>query len=341
MLRVKDKRSKLKFLVDTGSETSLIPPLPNQKSNPIPAYVAANGTIINKYGEQSLTLDLGLRRDLPFIFVIADVTNPILGADFLEKFQLSVNISGRSITDDTTNQKIKVDQVNCVSQNITQIIKADDEYHTLIEQFPQLTNPNKREKETIHNTRHFIETTGPPVYSKARPLPPDKLKIAKDAFQAMVSAGICRSSKSPYASPLHMVRKSNDECRQCGDYRRLNASKTPDRYPLPRLRDFTSNLASCTHFSKVDLQSAYHQIDMDPDSINKTAVITPFGMFEFLKMPFGLRNASQTFQRFMNEIFHDLPYVFVYVDDLLIASQSHAEHLEHLKIVFTRGKSCN
>ena len=152
----------------------------------------------------------------------------------------------------------------------------------------------------------------------------------------MVNKGICRPSNSPYASPLHMVQKSNGDWRPCGDYRRLNTVTQPDRYPIPRLRDFTHNLNGCTHFSKIDLQSAYHQIDVDEESIPKTALTTPFGMFEFLKMPFGLRNASQTFQRLMNELFGDLDFVFVYIDDLLVASRSQAEHLAHLRIVFER-----
>ena len=98
----------------------------------------------------------------------------------------------------------------------------------------------------------------------------------------------------------------------------------------------THNLSECTIFSKLDLLKAYTQIDVEETSIPKTAISTPFGLFEFPKMPFGLRNASQSFQRFINEIVRDLEFVFAYVDDLLIASKNEQEHLRHLEIVFQR-----
>ena len=106
-----------------------------------------------------------------------------------------------------------------------------------------------------------------------------------------------------------------------------------DRYPLPNLQDFTSNLVDCTVFSKVDLVKGYLQLAAAPEDFTKTAIVTPFGLFEFVQMPFGLLNAAQTFQRMMDNLFRELPFAFVYLDDILVSSKDLTEHMGHLRKV--------
>lgn len=131
-------------------------------------------------------------------------------------------------------------------------------------------------------------------------------------------------------------KKEAGTWRPCGDYKALNAATVPDRYPLPHIQDFTAGLHGKKFFSKIDLIRAFHQILMAPANVPKTAVITPFGLYEFLTMPFGLRNAVQTFQRHMNNTLRGLNFTFCYLDDILVASSNEQEHLQHLDTLFKK-----
>ena len=107
-----------------------------------------------------------------------------------------------------------------------------------------------------------------------------------------------------------------------GDYCALNRNTVPDCYPLPHLQDFTSRLWGKQVFCKLDLVRAYHQIPVELTDVHNTDITTPFSLFEFMCMPFGLRNAAQTFQRFIDEVIQGLPFVYAYIDDLLITSET-------------------
>jgi hypothetical protein len=179
---------------------------------------------------------------------------------------------------------------------------AAGQYKQLLEDFPDVVCPSGELPPVKHNVQHFIETSGQPVASKYRRLDPVKLAAAQKEFAQLEKQGIIRRSSSCLSSPLHMVQKADGSWRPCGNYRRLNLQTKPDRYTCPNIGDLTARLAGCTIFSKLDLRKGYHQVPVREQDIGKTAVITPFGTYEYLRMPFGLRNAGQTFQRFCSTV---------------------------------------
>lgn len=313
---------------------SVLPVQRKEKRKQVPTshLYAANGTSIPSYGERSMVLNVGLRRPYRWNFVIAEVSRPILGADFLHKHQLTVDIHGRRLIDKKTSLSV-VGYVTPTADNSINTVDDQQPYHDLLAAYPDITRPNLK---LCHSqVEHHIETKGPPLYAKARPLPPLKYKAAKEEFQSMIEQGICRPSNSPWASPLHLVLKKDGKYRACGDYRRLNAVTVPDRYPIPRLHDFTYSLLGKKYFSIIDLKKAYYQVQNREEDVMKTAVITPFGLYEFTRMCFGLRNAGQTFQRHIDNVLRGLP-VFSFVDDILVASGTQEEHRKDLEDVFKR-----
>jgi transposase InsO family protein len=188
----------------------------------------------------------------------------------------------------------------------------------------------------VGHTINLNPGSAPPFRKSYRLTPLERAEVQRQV-EDLLRLGLIEPSSSPYGAPVLFVQKKDGTLRMCVDYRQLNKLTVRDRYPLPRIDELLDQLAGCTVFSSLDLQSGYHQIRITDSDVEKTAFTTPMGHFQFKVLCFGLTNAPATFQRVMNRVFGPYigKFVLVYLDDILIMSRTPEEHVEHLRIVLS------
>ncbi|GBG83189.1 hypothetical protein CBR_g36805 [Chara braunii] len=213
----------------------------------------------------------------------------------------------------------------------------------LLEEFKDLTEPPTGTVPRPIQQRIEIEPGSRTPKGTVYRMSPRELEELHKQLDELLEKGWIRPSSSPFGAPVLFVPKKEGELRMCIDYRGLNAITVKNVEPLPRIDDLLDRVQGCKYFSKIDLKSGYHQIEVHPDDQCKTAFRTRYGHYEFIVMPFGLTNAPATFQRCMNDLFRPWldRFVVVYLDDILVFSRTLEEHQGHLKQVLEKLREAN
>ncbi|RVW25560.1 Retrovirus-related Pol polyprotein from transposon 17.6 [Vitis vinifera] len=176
-----------------------------------------------------------------------------------------------------------------------------------------------------------------PIRQKIRRFHPDRQRVIQDEINKLLEAGFIREVSYPdWLANVVVVPKKEGKWRVCVDYTNLNNACPKDSFPLPRIDQIVDSTSGQGMLSFLDAFSGYHQIPMSPDDEEKTAFITPHGLYCYKVMPFGLKNAGATYQRLMTKIFKPLigRSVEVYIDDIVVKSKTREQHILHLQEVF-------
>nr|GBM06712.1 Retrovirus-related Pol polyprotein from transposon 17.6 [Araneus ventricosus] len=192
--------------------------------------------------------------------------------------------------------------------------------------------------------KHTIKLTDDiPTRQKPYRVPYNLKNEMRNQINILLDAGIIQPSTSPYCAPVLLVKKSDGSFRLVADLRKLNSKTIPDNSPLPKIDEMIDQLSGAKFFSTMDLTSGFHQMSMHPDHMHYTGIATEFGLFEYKRLPFGLKNASASFQRLMRIVLAGLSdlQIACYIDDVIIASHNFQDHLQRLELVFQRLTAAN
>ena len=243
----------------------------------------------------------------------------------------------------TCVQKLEQNQsanFNTSEADLEKLLKIVPEpYRKLVKKY-DILKPNFQVKPK-HNIVHRIETgSSSPATCKVRPIPADKMPEVKALLDEMEKSGVIEkvgaNSNTNWSSALHVVREKGKKPRVCVDYRILNSKIVNDSYPLPLIRNIAQKLHGAKYFSKIDLKKAYWNIPLFEGHKHKSTVITPFGAYFFNRLPFGIASAPNSFQKALESIFRDIPGLFIYMDDLLLYSNTVEEHEEIVQKVLEK-----
>lgn len=309
------------------------------RSDPVVVKVA-NGSSVQSIGSCLIPVSLRGRTKLINMVVMPEFPHSlILGIDFFKEMGVIPNLrSGEwSFADEISALEAAVH----LQRRDVLTLSEQAELQDVIERNRNIMGESLG---CTNRSEHVIITESPPIKQRYYPVNPVMQRQIDLELDQMLKDGIVEPSNSGWASPIVLVKKKDGSYRFCVDYRKLNAVTLPDGYPLPYISNVLDKLRNAHYLSSVDIKSAYWQVPVAVESRKFTAFTVPNrGLFQFRRMPFGLRNSPATWQRLIDQVLgSDLePYVFVYLDDIVIVTPTFEKHLSVLDEVFRRLKEAN
>ena len=327
--------------------------------NEIVNYKTADN-VIQCLGRVKCNVTIGFKTSTVQLYVIKSLNHSfILGLDLISIFNLEIspglqvfqhiNVNGLEnkeeillikINNEILDNKLQTLSVPITPFHLTKI-------NQLIQQFSSIFAFDKYDVGLISTSRCNIELNSHvPINLRPYRCNPKEREILKEQIQNLINRKLIQKSTSQYAFPVTMVKKKDADKKEllCVDFRKLNAVTIPDNHPFPRIEDIVDQLRDDEVFTILDMNSGFWHIRMNPKDIYKTAFVTQNDHYEWLVMPFGLRNAPAIFQRAVHNILkrHNLTsFCKNYLDDILIHSKDINQHLVHLKQVFQTLQSEN
>ena len=215
-----------------------------------------------------------------------------------------------------------------------------EQAHSLLKEYHDIFSLEKRDMGHTKTTKHKIvlkDPDTPPFKERFCRIPPPELDEVREHLKLMLDAGVIWPSNSLWCNAVVLVRKKNGSLRFCIDFRKLNSLTVKDSHPLPRICETLESLTRAAHFSTFNMNSGFWQVPMDEESKQYTAfTLGSMGLYECESMPFGLCNAPPTFQRLMQNCLGELnlTYCLIYLDDVIVFSDTPEEHLGRMRVVF-------
>lgn len=250
------------------------------------------------------------------VVVVVDSSNPpLLGRTFLRSFNFEL---------------LQVNKIDCQNSNSTIINQIKNEFSSVFEE--------KLGEFNINKISLRVEETSIPIFCKPRPLPLAWKSKVETKLRDLIKSGVLEPvDNSDWGTPLVPILKPNGDLRICGDYKvTLNKCLLDFKYPLPRIDEIFASLEGGELFTKLDLSNAYNQLVLDDDSQLLCSWSTHIGTLKVKRLPFGVKTAAAIFQKTMENLLRDIPYVVVYQDDITVTGRNMQEHIRTLRLVLQK-----